>query len=160
MPVLEIKTQFQLTKYIIKYLTEASPTANRAISSSAKLLLLCIADYMNPSKGWQAYPSIPELSLKAMMSESTTKRALAVLVRAGVIVKDVGYAYGKTSRTNYYNIDLKVLSHLTGVDAVFVGKVFDVTTKKKGKPNSKATVHGNDLANELDDELDGEPFPF
>ena len=53
-----------------------------------------------------------------------------------------------------------MLSHLTGVDAVFVGKVFDVTTKKKGKPNSKVTAHGNDLANELDDELDGEPFPF
>lgn len=156
----EIKTQFQLSKYIIKYLTQDSPTANEAISSSAKLVLLCIADYMNPSKGWQAYPSIPELSLKAMMSESTTKRALAVLVRAGVIVKDVGYAYGNTSRTSYYNIDLKVLSHLTGVDAVFVGKVFDVTTKKKGQLNSKVAAHGNDLANELDDELDGEPFPF
>lgn len=160
MPVLEIKTQFQLSKYIINHLTQDSPTANEAISSSAKLLLLCIADYMNPTKGWQAYPSIPELSLKAMMSESTTKRALAVLVGAGVIVKDVGYAYGKTSRTSYYNIDLKVLSHLTGVDAVFVGKVFDVTTKKKSKPNNKVAVQGNDLANELDDELEGEPFPF
>lgn len=160
MPVLEIKTQFQLSKYIINHLTQDSPTANEAISSSAKLLLLCIADYMNPNKGWQAYPSISELSRKAMMSESTTKRALAVLVSAGVVVKDVGYAYGKTSRTSYYNIDLKVLSHLTGVDAVFVGKVFDVTTKKKGKPNSKVAVHGNDLANDLANELDGEPFPF
>lgn len=121
-----IKNQFALTKYILK-----NVRLGVGMTSSDKLVLLCLSDYMNANNGWYCYPSAAEISSVAAMSERNCFRVLDNLKKLGVITYEKGYKVkaGKCV-ANSYNIDMEVLSKLTGVPAILYGEVKNVKTEK------------------------------
>jgi len=127
MAVEVIKNQFALTKYILK-----NVRLGVGMTSSDKLVLLCLSDYMNANNGWYCYPSAAEISSVAAMSERNCFRVLDNLKKLGVITYEKGYKVkaGKCV-ANSYNIDMEVLSNLTGVPATLYGEVKNVKTDKK-----------------------------
>jgi len=127
MAVEVIKNQFALTKYILK-----NVRLGVGMTSSDKLVLLCLSDYMNANNGWYCYPSAAEISSVAAMSERNCFRVLDNLKKLGVISYEKGYKVdvGKNV-ANSYNIDMEVLSKLTGVPAALHGEVRNVKTMKK-----------------------------
>jgi hypothetical protein len=127
MSVEVIKNQFALTKYILK-----NVRLGVGMTSSDKLVLLCLSDYMNANNGWYCYPSAAEISSVAAMSERNCFRVLDNLKKLGVITYEKGYKVkaGKCV-ANSYNIDMEVLSNLTGVSATLYGEVKNVKTDKK-----------------------------
>lgn len=127
MAVEVIKNQFALTKYILK-----NVRLGVGMTSSDKLVLLCLSDYMNANNGWYCYPSAAEISSVAAMSERNCFRVLDNLKKLGVITYEKGYKVkaGKCV-ANSYNIDMDVLSKLTGIPAVLCGEVKNVKTGKK-----------------------------
>ena len=129
MAVEVIKNQFALTKYILK-----NVRLGVGMTSSDKLVLLCLSDYMNADNGWYCYPSVLEISSVSAMSERNCFRVLDNLKKLGVITYEKGYILenGKCV-ANSYNINMEVLSKLTGVPATLHGEVKNVkTAKKKG----------------------------
>lgn len=134
MAVEVIKNQFALTKYILK-----NVRLGVGMTSSDKLVLLCLSDYMNANNGWYCYPSASEISSVAAMSERNCFRVLDNLKKLGVITYEKGYKVkaGKCV-ANSYNIDMEVLSNLTGVPATLYGEVKNVKTNKRvvDDPNS------------------------
>lgn len=127
MAVEVIKNQFALTKYILK-----NVRLGVGMTSSDKLVLLCLSDYMNANNGWYCYPSAAEISSVAAMSERNCFRVLDNLKKLGVITYEKGYKVkaGKCV-ANSYNIDMEVLSNLTGVPATLYGEVKNVKIDKK-----------------------------
>lgn len=71
-----------------------SPTG-ATITRSEKLLLLCIADYHNPSYGF-AWPSLGRLATESMLSERQTRNLLRSLETKGFIATE--HRIGETSR--------------------------------------------------------------
>lgn len=142
MTVEVIKNQFALTKYILK-----NVRLGVGMTSSDKLVLLCLSDYMNADNGWYCYPSVLEISSVSAMSERNCFRVLDNLKKLGVITYEKGYILksGKCV-ANSYNIDMSVLSELTGIPAVLRGVVKNVKTDKKKEDEpitsiSKAEQH-------------------
>jgi hypothetical protein len=126
MAVEVIKNQFALTKYILK-----NVRLGVGMTSSDKLVLLCLSDYMNANNGWYCYPSAAEISSVAAMSERNCFRVLDNLKKLGVITYEKGYKVNVGKNVaNSYNIDMKVLSKLTGVPATLYGEVKNVKTVK------------------------------
>lgn len=127
MAVEVIKNQFALTKYILK-----NVRLGVGMTSSDKLVLLCLSDYMNANNGWYCYPSAAEISSVAAMSERNCFRVLDNLKKLGVITYEKGYKVNVGKNVaNSYNIDMEVLSKLTGVPAMLHGEVKNVKTAKK-----------------------------
>lgn len=127
MAVEVIKNQFALTKYILK-----NVRLGVGMTSSDKLVLLCLSDYMNANNGWYCYPSAAEISSVAAMSERNCFRVLDNLKKLGVITYEKGYKVNEGKNVaNSYNIDMEVLSKLTGVPAALLGEVRNVKTVKK-----------------------------
>ena len=127
MAVEVIKNQFALTKYILK-----NVRLGVGMTSSDKLVLLCLSDYMNANNGWYCYPSAAEISSVAAMSERNCFRVLDNLKKLGVITYEKGYKVNVGKNVaNSYNIDMEVLSKLTGVPAALLGEVRNVKTVKK-----------------------------
>lgn len=121
-----IKNQFALTKYILK-----NVRLGIGMTSSDKLVLLCLSDYMNANNGWYCYPSAAEISSVAAMSERNCFRVLDNLKKLGVITYEKGYKVNVGKNVaNSYNIDMEVLSNLTGVPATLYGEVKNVKTEK------------------------------
>ncbi len=144
MAVEVIKNQFALTKYILK-----NVRLGVGMTSSDKLVLLCLSDYMNANNGWYCYPSAAEISSVAAMSERNCFRVLDNLKKLGVITYEKGYKVNVGKNVaNSYNINMEVLSKLTGVPATLYGEVKNVkTAKKKGDEHitsvSKEEQHHN-----------------
>lgn len=136
MAVEVIKNQFALTKYILK-----NVRLGIGMTSSDKLVLLCLSDYMNANNGWYCYPSAAEISSVAAMSERNCFRVLDNLKKLGVITYEKGYKVNVGKNVaNSYNIDMEVLSKLTGVPAVLHGGVRNVKTVKKKADESITNV--------------------
>jgi len=137
MAVEVIKNQFALTKYILK-----NVRLGIGMTSSDKLVLLCLSDYMNANNGWYCYPSAAEISSVAAMSERNCFRVLDNLKKLGVITYEKGHKVNVGKNVaNSYNIDMEVLSKLTGVPAVLHGEVRNLKIEKKeiDKPITSAS---------------------
>jgi hypothetical protein len=78
---------------------------NSPMTNSNRLVLLALADHAD-DETWSCYPSIARLARKARLSESTTRRALQCLERAGAISVKVhgGESRREDRRTNRYTI--------------------------------------------------------
>jgi hypothetical protein len=150
MAVEVIKNQFALTKYILK-----NVRLGVGMTSSDKLVLLCLSDYMNANNGWYCYPSAAEISSVAAMSERNCFRVLDNLKKLGVITYEKGYKVSAGKNVaNSYNIDMSVLSKLTGIPAVLRGEVKNVKTDKK-KVDEHVTSGGREEQHQDYDEDDG-----
>lgn len=153
MAVEVIKNQFALTKYILK-----NVRLGVGMTSSDKLVLLCLSDYMNANNGWYCYPSAAEISSVAAMSERNCFRVLDNLKKLGVITYEKGYKVkaGKCV-ANSYNIDMEVLSKLTGVPAILYGEVKNVKTDTKKEDKLGIGVRSSKIYTDPCDLID-DPF--
>lgn len=148
MAVEVIKNQFALTKYILK-----NVRLGVGMTSSDKLVLLCLSDYMNANNGWYCYPSAAEISSVAAMSERNCFRVLDNLKKLGVITYEKGYKVNEGKNVaNSYNIDMTVLSKLTGVPATLHGEVKNVKTNKSVEDKSNSDLCREERHPDYDEE--------